>query len=101
MALQRIFSRGGDGYRVGNDSMITHQQTEIPRALLWPRVRNRPRCSLCSDAMVAPEASVLQSGGRVSYLWSCDTCGQGFVTHAHPATGAAAAASGEARAGAP
>ena len=41
-----------------------------------------PRCSICSDLMVAPEASALQGGGKVSYLWSCDTCGQGFVTQA-------------------
>lgn len=41
-----------------------------------------PRCSICSDLMVAPEASALQGGGKVSYLWSCDTCGHGFVTQA-------------------
>jgi hypothetical protein len=51
-------------------------------ALLWPRARNMPRCSICSDLMVAPEASALQAGGKVVYLWSCDTCGQGFVTQA-------------------
>jgi hypothetical protein len=41
-----------------------------------------PRCPICSDVMVAPEASALQSGGEVGYLWSCDTCGHGFVTQA-------------------
>jgi hypothetical protein len=41
-----------------------------------------PRCSICSDLMVAPEASALQTGGKVIYLWSCDNCGQGFVTQA-------------------
>jgi uncharacterized protein with PIN domain len=48
-----------------------------------PRVRNLPRCSICKDSMVAPEASVFKTDGEVSYLWSCDNCGQGFVTDAH------------------
>jgi hypothetical protein len=39
-----------------------------------------PRCSICCDLMVAPEVSALQPGGKIIYLWSCDTCGQGFVT---------------------
>jgi hypothetical protein len=30
--------------------------------------------------MVAPEASALSSDGKVSYLWSCDCCGQSLVT---------------------
>jgi hypothetical protein len=52
-------------------------------SLHWPRARNMPRCSICSDLMVAPEASaLLRTGGKVIYLWSCDTCGQGFVTQA-------------------
>ena len=40
---------------------------------------NRPVCKICSDTMVAAEASAL-SEMEVSYLWSCDTCGYGFVT---------------------
>ena len=42
-------------------------------------VSNRPVCKICSDTMVAAEASAL-SEMEVSYLWSCDTCGYGFVT---------------------
>src|SRR5258706_9487726 len=45
----------------------------------WPRMRNMPRCSICTDFMVAPEASVLKTDGEVSYLWSCDMRGLGFV----------------------
>jgi hypothetical protein len=64
-------------------SMAPLQPSETAEvSILWPRARNRPRCSICSDLMVAPEASALQSGGKVMYLWSCDTCGQGFVTQA-------------------
>mgnify|MGYP000223312149 FL=1 len=30
--------------------------------------------------MVAAEGSALTVDGGVSYLWSCETCGYGFVT---------------------
>jgi ribosomal protein L37AE/L43A len=60
--------------------MIAHQIEAVTKR--WPRMRDMPRCSICMDAMVAPEASVLKSDGEVSYLWSCDTCGQSFVTRA-------------------
>jgi hypothetical protein len=41
---------------------------------------DRPVCLVCADSMVAAEASVLLSDDVVSYLWSCETCGYGFVT---------------------
>jgi hypothetical protein len=47
-----------------------------------PRQRDLPRCVACADWMVAPEASALRADGNVSYLWSCDCCGQSFVTKA-------------------
>jgi hypothetical protein len=35
--------------------------------------------------MVAAEASAYVADKIVSYLWTCDTCGYGFVTkHAQP-----------------
>lgn len=41
------------------------------------RAENRPGCATSDAATeVAPEASALKSDGEVSYLWSCDTCGQ-------------------------
>jgi hypothetical protein len=51
-------------------------------SILWPRARNMPLCSICSDLMVAPEVSALQPGGKVVYLWCCDICGDGFVSQA-------------------
>jgi hypothetical protein len=83
IASERI-SAGGAADWV-EASMITNSRTEIQlrAAAQWPRARNMPRCSICSDLMVAPEASVLKSKGEVCYLWSCDRCGQGFVTKAH------------------
>jgi hypothetical protein len=67
----------------GSDVMASQHHADFrSRASHWPRVRNMPLCSLCSNSMVAPEASALQADGDVSYLWSCDSCGHGFVTHA-------------------
>ena len=44
------------------------------------RTSKRPVCTICSDTMVAAEASAFLSEDVVSYLWSCETCGYGFVT---------------------
>jgi hypothetical protein len=63
--------------------MARHAETEHQSGRRWPRMRNMPRCSICTDFMVAPEASVFKTDGEVSYLWSCDRCGHGFVTEAH------------------
>jgi len=40
-----------------------------------------PTCPVCADSMIAAEASVLLSDDVVSHLWTCDTCGYGFVTN--------------------
>lgn len=45
-----------------------------------PRERELPTCAVCQDSMVAAEASAFVSDDTVSYLWSCETCGYGFVT---------------------
>jgi ribosomal protein L37AE/L43A len=42
-------------------------------------VSSRPVCKICSDTMISAEASTM-SDREVSYLWSCDNCGYGFVT---------------------
>ena len=34
----------------------------------------------CADSMVAAEASAFLADNIISYLWTCDTCGYGFVT---------------------
>lgn len=39
-----------------------------------------PTCTVCASSMVAAEASALTTDNVVSYLWSCDVCGYGFVT---------------------
>jgi C4-type Zn-finger protein len=45
-----------------------------------PRVCDLPTCPVCVDTMVAAEASAYVADNVVSYLWTCDTCGYGFVT---------------------
>jgi hypothetical protein len=45
-----------------------------------PRGSELPTCPVCADSMVAAEASALVAENLVTYLWSCDTCGYGFVT---------------------
>jgi ribosomal protein L37AE/L43A len=44
------------------------------------RGSDRPVCQVCADTMVAAEASAFLSDDLVSHLWSCETCGYGFVT---------------------
>lgn len=48
-------------------------------APFFPRGAERMICAICADTMVAAEASAF-SDNVVSYLWTCDTCGHGFVT---------------------
>jgi hypothetical protein len=45
-----------------------------------PRGCDLPTCPVCADSMVAAEASAYVSASVISYLWTCDTCGYGFVT---------------------
>ena len=52
--------------------------TGVPHAA--PRGSDLPVCLVCADSMVAAEASAYLSDNSVSYLWTCDTCGYGFVT---------------------
>jgi hypothetical protein len=45
-----------------------------------PRGCDLPTCPVCADTMVAAEASAYLTDHVISYLWTCDTCGYGFVT---------------------
>ena len=45
-----------------------------------PRGCDLPTCAVCADTMVAAEGSAFLSDTVISYLWTCDTCGYGFVT---------------------
>jgi hypothetical protein len=52
--------------------------TSVPRR--DPRGCDLPTCPVCADSMVAAEASAYLADNFISYLWTCDTCGYGFVT---------------------
>jgi hypothetical protein len=45
-----------------------------------PRASDMPVCPICADSLVAAEGSAFSADGELSYLWSCETCGYGFVT---------------------
>lgn len=46
-----------------------------------PRIADLPTCPVCVDTMIAAEASVFDTDDQfISYLWTCETCGCGFVT---------------------
>ncbi|HWX58314.1 hypothetical protein [Bradyrhizobium sp.] len=45
-----------------------------------PRGCDLPTCPVCADSMIAAEASAYLADHAISYLWSCDNCGYGFVT---------------------
>ena len=53
-----------------------------PARILSPAARRNdfPCCPVCADTMIAAEASALLPDERISHLWTCDTCGYGFVT---------------------
>lgn len=53
---------------------------EILSNVMPPRGSDLPSCPVCSDSMVAAAASAYLSDNLISYLWTCDTCGYGFVT---------------------
>jgi RNase P subunit RPR2 len=56
------------------------QSTTPARApFMSPRTSSRLVCTICADSMIAAKASVF-SEDEISYLWTCDTCGYGFVT---------------------
>jgi hypothetical protein len=60
---------------------LAEAQSTAPRApFISSRASERPICRICADSMVAAEASAFVSDDVVSYLWTCDTCGYGFVT---------------------
>lgn len=56
------------------------QSTAPHTPFIASRTSERPVCRICADSMVAAEASAFVSDDVVSYLWTCDTCGYGFVT---------------------
>jgi hypothetical protein len=59
---------------------IAEMMSTVAARLRDPRCSELPTCPVCADSMVAAEASAYVSDNLISYLWTCDTCGYGFVT---------------------
>lgn len=55
----------------------SHQTTSTTT----PRGADLTTCPVCADSMIAAESSAFLADNVVSYLWTCDTCGYGFVTN--------------------
>jgi len=55
----------------------SHQTTSVTT----PRAVDLPTCPVCADSMIAAESSAFLADNVVSHLWTCDTCGYGFVTN--------------------
>jgi hypothetical protein len=69
---------GSDRQEVTMPALAEIQPTIAPHP--DPRGSDLPTCPVCADSMVAAEASAYLSDNLISYLWTCDTCGYGFVT---------------------
>jgi hypothetical protein len=70
--------RGSDRKEVTMPAVADAMSTVSPDR--DPRGCDLPTCPVCADSMVAAEASAYLAENLVSYLWTCDTCGYGFVT---------------------
>ena len=54
----------------------------VQTAYLAPSTRNlrRPHCPRCGSALLMAEESAFNLNGRIRHTWSCDDCGNEFVT---------------------
>ncbi len=41
---------------------------------------SRPKCPRCGSVLLVAEQSAFNPDGRIRHTWSCDDCGNAFVT---------------------
>jgi transposase-like protein len=41
---------------------------------------SRPKCPRCGSTLLVAEESAFNPNGRIRHTWSCDDCGNEFVT---------------------
>jgi len=41
---------------------------------------SRPKCPRCGSTLLVAEQSAFNPNGRIRHTWSCDDCGNEFVT---------------------
>jgi len=73
--IQRELELGREVTMPALAELLSTKPSRLP-----PRITDRPICTICADSMVAAEASAFVSDDVISYLWTCDNCGYGFVT---------------------
>jgi hypothetical protein len=71
-----LFNPNSQGITMSAIAEVLSSETRHPH----PRGCDLPTCPVCADSMVAAEASAYVAESIISYLWTCDTCGYGFVT---------------------
>jgi hypothetical protein len=67
-------------FRPQGEATMSAVAEVLPTVTHNPRGSDLPTCPVCADSMVAAEASAYLADNIISYLWTCDTCGYGFVT---------------------
>ena len=67
-------------FRAQGEAMMSAAAEVLSTITSNPRGSDLPTCPVCADSMVAAEASAYLADNIISYLWTCDTCGYGFVT---------------------
>jgi predicted RNA-binding Zn-ribbon protein involved in translation (DUF1610 family) len=55
------------------------RQTSAFQALATSNL-SRPNCPECGNALLVAEESLFVMSGRIDHAWSCDDCGNEFVT---------------------
>lgn len=51
-----------------------------PASTPSPHNNDPHTCPVCADFIIAAETSFYRVDGSISYVWSCETCGYGFIT---------------------
>jgi hypothetical protein len=58
----------------------TGLETSLERSKLEPPSLGRPNCPRCGSILLMAEESRFNVRGRIDHAWSCDDCGNAFVT---------------------
>jgi ribosomal protein S27AE len=51
-----------------------------PRRVVASEDLSRPKCPRCDTVVFIAEESRFNAKGHIDHLWSCDDCGNAFVT---------------------
>jgi ribosomal protein S27AE len=61
--------------------MIIQSAYQAPTTRLHPVAKlRRPKCPRCGSVVLVAEESRFNARGRVDHTWSCDDCGNVFLT---------------------